>query len=188
VNIPLNCPNCGTQMRATVRFGIEIDYCPSCKGIWLDKGELDKIIQREKQHYRDDIIGDDGELIHYDDRHQYGKEKRDYSPSGSPYDRGRDDRYYDDHHRYSKEKRDYRSSGAAYNRGRDDRYYDERRDDRRFDDRRRDDRRDDRRSEKRYDKRYDDKKYRKKERKKDRKKSIAKRSKDFLEDIFDIFD
>lgn len=31
--------------------GIEIDYCPNCRGIWLDRGELDKIIERSADHY-----------------------------------------------------------------------------------------------------------------------------------------
>ncbi|HEX2951348.1 MAG TPA: zf-TFIIB domain-containing protein [Armatimonadota bacterium] len=41
------CPVCGNTLRAIERSGIEIDICPGCKGIWLDRGELDKIIQRE---------------------------------------------------------------------------------------------------------------------------------------------
>ena len=32
------------------RSGIEIDYCPKCRGVWLDRGELDKIIERSMQH------------------------------------------------------------------------------------------------------------------------------------------
>jgi len=38
------CPN--TQLVMADRNGIEIDYCPSCRGVWLDRGELDKIIER----------------------------------------------------------------------------------------------------------------------------------------------
>jgi Zn-finger nucleic acid-binding protein len=38
------CPNSALVM--TDRQGIEIDYCPSCRGVWLDRGELDKIIER----------------------------------------------------------------------------------------------------------------------------------------------
>jgi hypothetical protein len=33
------------------RQGIEIDYCPQCRGVWLDRGELDKIIERSQQYY-----------------------------------------------------------------------------------------------------------------------------------------
>lgn len=43
----MNCPhNCPTQLVIAERHGIEIDYCPTCRGVWLDKGELDKIIER----------------------------------------------------------------------------------------------------------------------------------------------
>ncbi|MEG0185490.1 MAG: zf-TFIIB domain-containing protein [Stenotrophomonas sp.] len=41
------CPVCKTQtLQMTERQGIEIDYCPGCRGVWLDRGELDKIIER----------------------------------------------------------------------------------------------------------------------------------------------
>lgn len=43
----MDCPTCtGTQLLMTNREGIEIDYCPKCRGVWLDRGELDKIIER----------------------------------------------------------------------------------------------------------------------------------------------
>ncbi len=42
----MNCPTDGTELRITDRQGIEIDYCPTCRGVWLDRGELDKIIER----------------------------------------------------------------------------------------------------------------------------------------------
>ena len=75
----MNCPIDGTELRITERQGIEIDYCPQCRGIWLDRGELDKIIERsavevtlqrpttaERRDWDDD-----------DDNHKYyGKEKR----------------------------------------------------------------------------------------------------------------
>lgn len=41
------CPNSALVM--TDRQGIEIDYCPTCRGVWLDRGELDKIIERSAQ-------------------------------------------------------------------------------------------------------------------------------------------
>ncbi len=43
---PMNCPVDGTMLVMSERSGIEIDYCPSCRGVWLDRGELDKIIER----------------------------------------------------------------------------------------------------------------------------------------------
>jgi uncharacterized protein len=42
----MNCPACAVPLGMSVREGIEIDYCPSCRGVWLDQGELDKIVQR----------------------------------------------------------------------------------------------------------------------------------------------
>jgi len=42
----MKCPTDGTDLQMTERQGIEIDYCPKCRGVWLDRGELDKIIER----------------------------------------------------------------------------------------------------------------------------------------------
>ena len=43
----MNCPACGNvNLTMSERQGIEIDYCPQCRGVWLDRGELDKIIER----------------------------------------------------------------------------------------------------------------------------------------------
>jgi hypothetical protein len=40
------CPVCKVSLVMSDRQGIEIDYCPQCRGVWLDRGELDKIIER----------------------------------------------------------------------------------------------------------------------------------------------
>lgn len=43
----MKCPVCPEEkLMMTDRQGIEIDYCPSCRGVWLDRGELDKIVER----------------------------------------------------------------------------------------------------------------------------------------------
>lgn len=42
----MKCPSCEELLIMTDRQGVEIDYCPKCRGVWLDKGELDKIIER----------------------------------------------------------------------------------------------------------------------------------------------
>ena len=42
----MKCPNCEEMLVMTERQGVEIDYCPKCRGVWLDKGELDKIIEK----------------------------------------------------------------------------------------------------------------------------------------------
>ena len=46
----MKCPVCTTvNLVMSERQGVEIDYCPDCRGVWLDRGELDKIIQRAAQ-------------------------------------------------------------------------------------------------------------------------------------------
>lgn len=43
----MKCPNCpDATLAMTDRQGVEIDYCPQCRGVWLDRGELDKLIER----------------------------------------------------------------------------------------------------------------------------------------------
>lgn len=59
------CPVCSETLVLADRNGVEIDYCPKCRGIWLDRGELDKIIERTAEHYSN--------KDNYDaDRHKYG--------------------------------------------------------------------------------------------------------------------
>ncbi len=60
------CPVCSETLVLADRSGVEIDYCPKCRGIWLDRGELDKIIERAAEHYSN--------KDNYDaDRHKYGQ-------------------------------------------------------------------------------------------------------------------
>lgn len=54
----MKCPNCNETLVMSERSGVEIDYCPSCRGVWLDRGELDKIIERsveptQNRHFQD---------------------------------------------------------------------------------------------------------------------------------------
>ncbi|WP_224981977.1 TFIIB-type zinc ribbon-containing protein [Geomonas agri] len=45
----MKCPICtGIDLKIAERQGVEIDYCPECRGVWLDRGELDKIIERSQ--------------------------------------------------------------------------------------------------------------------------------------------
>lgn len=74
------CPVCHVDLMMSERKGIEIDYCPQCRGVWLDSGELDKIIDRTKHYKSKD---DDDNTDHYrQDRKKYHnqdhKPKRDY--------------------------------------------------------------------------------------------------------------
>ena len=50
----MKCPTDDTVLVIAERQGIEIDFCPTCRGVWLDRGELDKIIERS------DLTDDDG--------------------------------------------------------------------------------------------------------------------------------
>ena len=47
----MKCPIDATDLVMSERSGVEIDYCPQCRGIWLDRGELDKILDRAATEY-----------------------------------------------------------------------------------------------------------------------------------------
>ncbi len=55
----MQCPVDGNTLLLSERQGVEIDYCPQCRGVWLDRGELDKLIQRDD---------DEGDYDRYRDR------------------------------------------------------------------------------------------------------------------------
>lgn len=44
----MKCPICNVDLQMTERQNVEIDYCPQCRGVWLDRGELDKIIEKSE--------------------------------------------------------------------------------------------------------------------------------------------
>ena len=74
----MKCPNCkDVTLIMADRNGIEIDYCPDCRGVWLDRGELDKIIERSTQNLKtpqDDIFyGKQHHPKDYDYRHKKKK-------------------------------------------------------------------------------------------------------------------
>ena len=78
----MRCPVCqSSELAMSSREGVEIDYCPQCRGVWLDRGELDKIIERVgvafeapsgrgerdrggRERYRDDDDDDRREVVH----------------------------------------------------------------------------------------------------------------------------
>ncbi|GKS61530.1 MAG: zf-TFIIB domain-containing protein [Candidatus Nitrosocosmicus sp.] len=66
----LRCPNCATEMMLSNKNGVEIDHCPRCRGVWLDRGELEKITSMQNRydddHYRKYHYGKD-----YDDDDDY---------------------------------------------------------------------------------------------------------------------
>ena len=80
----MQCPACATPLTMSERQGIEIDYCPSCRGVWLDRGELDKIIERSAVNAPSSAIppGPSRHDRHWgDDRHHgrgYGKRRKSF--------------------------------------------------------------------------------------------------------------
>jgi Zn-finger nucleic acid-binding protein len=91
------CPIDQTTLSITERQGIELDYCPTCRGVWLDRGELDKIIDRQNSQSASSRDSDDRERHERSDRSEYhdGDRDRDYD------ERRRDDNH-GDHHKKSK--------------------------------------------------------------------------------------
>lgn len=87
----MKCPTCPeAALVMSARDGVEIDYCPTCRGVWLDRGELDKIIERSMQeqtkpqnspvaatqpppNYRPDF--DDSDFSHRKPGYGYGQGK-----------------------------------------------------------------------------------------------------------------
>lgn len=79
----LICPNCNVGMTQINRSEVELDMCPQCRGVWLDRGELEKLLEPIRNEARQ-------------------------APSRNDYDRGHDDDYHrgrDDHHRDQGRKR-----------------------------------------------------------------------------------
>jgi Zn-finger nucleic acid-binding protein len=106
----MKCPVDGIELLMTTRSGVEIDYCPTCRGIWLDRGELDKLIERAEAEmdsrrpaaaapppprlterprepaprgYDDDDYEERRETVYVD---QYGKPKKKRSMFGEMFD------------------------------------------------------------------------------------------------------
>lgn len=79
----MKCPHCDVDLVMTTRNNVEIDYCPKCRGVWLDRGELDKIIERatalERTYGGDDDDDDDD-----DRRRPRGPAPAGYAPPPGP--------------------------------------------------------------------------------------------------------
>lgn len=79
----MKCPNCQVTLVMADRNGIEIDYCPECRGVWLDRGELDKIIERSaeparnapQEPYRERPSYPPGKEYHHGKEYHYKKKK-----------------------------------------------------------------------------------------------------------------
>lgn len=84
----MKCPVCkDVTLLMSEKNGVEIDYCPECRGIWLDRGELDKIVERARDArdgYRDDDRRRDDDFRHDDRYRREGKYRKDYKKKKSP--------------------------------------------------------------------------------------------------------
>ena len=87
----MKCPIDDEVLLVSSREGIEIDHCPKCRGVWLDRGELDKIIERAAPS----VLGSSAP--------SRGPEREREPERARP--RDRDDRYYDDDSRYRKKRK-----------------------------------------------------------------------------------
>jgi Zn-finger nucleic acid-binding protein len=79
----MKCPLDQTTLVMTERQGIEIDYCPTCRGVWLDRGELDKLIasgeKNQTTHQQRPVYSDD-------DHYKYKKKHKRESFLGDLFD------------------------------------------------------------------------------------------------------
>ena len=84
----MKCPVCkDVTLLMSEKNGVESDYCPECRGIWLDRGELDKIVERARDArdgYRDDDRHRDDDFRHDDRYRREEKYRKDYKKKKSP--------------------------------------------------------------------------------------------------------
>ncbi|WP_164103188.1 TFIIB-type zinc ribbon-containing protein [Candidatus Laterigemmans baculatus] len=91
----MKCPVCEeTDLVMSERQNIEIDYCPKCRGIWLDRGELDKIIERANQYEAEQAAQRQIPLPPPNQAQQ-------------PYPPRSDQKYYDERGKYYKKKKPF---------------------------------------------------------------------------------
>ena len=78
------CPVCQTGLVMSERQGIEIDYCPACRGVWLDRGELDKIVERSaveaapQSQLSRPSRPEERRYVHHDGDYRYRKRKKSF--------------------------------------------------------------------------------------------------------------
>ncbi|MFC3080284.1 zf-TFIIB domain-containing protein [Phenylobacterium terrae] len=101
----LLCPNCNTSMQNVNRSGVELDMCPSCRGVWLDRGELEKILADAREQMAGDqqarqVFEREVDTFHRDP--EAWRRSHPYDPQHQRY------RYdYDDYYRHKKRKKGF---------------------------------------------------------------------------------
>ena len=104
----LMCPNDNAAMQTMERSGVQFDMCPTCRGVWLDRGELEKLMAAANEEGRASAPAPQAAPPQYP--------PQSYPPQAAPQpwsqpqgyrdDRHRDDRYRSDDYKYRKKKRD----------------------------------------------------------------------------------
>jgi Zn-finger nucleic acid-binding protein len=78
----MECPICKVTLLMSEKQGIEIDYCPTCRGVWLDRGELEKIIERSNspESSPEMPLRENGQFFnsHHDDHDSYKHDSHGY--------------------------------------------------------------------------------------------------------------
>ena len=99
----LMCPNCNSSMQNVNRSGVDIDMCPSCRGVWLDRGELEKLLSEQRQEQQGQS----------QDRQRFDREVQDFHRNPDewkkrhPYDNQQARYKYDDDYHYKKKKKGF---------------------------------------------------------------------------------
>ena len=99
----LLCPNCNVSMQNVKRSDVELDMCPSCRGVWLDRGELEKLLTEGRRE----------QAGQQQDRDRFEREVKDFHRDpdawrqSHPYDREHGRFRYDDDYNYRKKKKKF---------------------------------------------------------------------------------
>ncbi len=112
----LTCPNCSTMMRTNQRYGVDIDFCPSCKGIWLDRGEIEKIANASKKYDEDPAYSNE-RPAYSNERPAYSNERPgnyDDHPREIRKNRNDDDYDHDDDYRYKSSQYGYKKKKRGF--------------------------------------------------------------------------
>jgi len=76
----MNCPICNVTLLLAEKQGVDIDYCPQCRGIWLDKGKLEKITDKmsssNSPHHEGGYVSDSQHYNKHDDHHYPDGQRR----------------------------------------------------------------------------------------------------------------
>ncbi len=96
----MNCPHCNIPLLMTDRKGVEIDYCSQCRGVWLDRGELDKIIDLS---VNERSAGQSRKNNAYQDDYRDQRRHNSYHQEKDHYSRGHS-KHYKPYNKYKKKK------------------------------------------------------------------------------------